>query len=303
MKKKIFAFVLILAVAIMCCSCTSLISGIVNGTITPGVNSRVDINLDDIDSYSEASLVANNTVDACVRVETEYLSGNTSAGAGFIITTDGYIVTNRHVVQQYRGGGDLPRNLTDTKLSVRNIKIVFSNNIYYEAEIIYVSDDATIDVAILKMDVPGIEFKYLKLDKTTDLFYGQNAYTFGNPSNIGLTFSKAMIASPAVTFNSNAANGTSVTYEDVILLDSNVNHGNSGGALISNKGNVIGIVYGRIETSDNSVNDVYGLGLAIPTSKIINIIKKSGEASKIHYTLYTGEEEAEDETTTEGGEE
>lgn len=285
-RKKISVLVTIVVLLLVCTSC-SLLSTI-GGNSTVG-NTQVGgnishLDLDDLDTSNPASVVASKTVSSCVRIIVTLSSGTEMNGAGFIITTDGYIVTNRHVVVQYRSGNDLPSGLSDHRIAVTQIKAVFADNTYLEADEIMFSDNAAVDLAILKIKPSSTTFTPIELDASSQLYYGQDAYTFGNPEGIGLLFSHATISSPAHSFKSNGTD-----FKDIIMLDSNVNHGNSGGVLLNSKGRAIGVVYGRIEStgSTTTVNNTYGIGCALPIKEVISFINKSTYSSIIKYVQYS----------------
>ncbi|MDE6189612.1 MAG: S1C family serine protease, partial [Clostridia bacterium] len=102
---------------------------------------------------------------------------------------------------------------------------------------------------------------------------GDTVYTMGNPENLGFIFSKLMVACPAAKLNESDDFST-------ILLDGNINHGNSGGPLIDVNSRVVGIIYARVEGASS---DTYGIGCAITANEITDFL----DENKIVYSSYT----------------
>ena len=280
--KILTIIVLILATLALCTSC-SLLSNVLQQGGTVGGN-VMHIEVDDLDTSNPAALVASNTISSCVRVIVTLQNSTVLNGAGFIITEDGYVVTNRHVVVRYESKSDLPQSVNDKRVEIKDIKIVFADNTYLEAEEKFFCSKAGKDVAILMIKNGDAKFVPIELDQTSQVYYGQDAYTFGNPEGIGLLFAHATIASPALSFTSN---GTE--FKDIIMIDSNVNHGNSGGVLLNSKGRAIGLVYGRIESESGSVNKTYGIGCVLPIKDVIAEINNSVYSSSIKFVEYKEE--------------
>lgn len=165
-----------------------------------------------------------------------------SLGSGFLISSDGYIVTNSHVV---RGATDINVTLWDGRT--------------FKAKIVGI-DDAT-DIAILKIDATDLPF--LKFGDSNELRVGDWVIAIGNPFGLGHTVTVGVVS----------AKGRSLgitRYEDFIQTDAAINPGNSGGPLINIKGEVIGINTAILNPSGMSVNA--GIGFAIPSSLAKDIV-------------------------------
>ena len=233
---------------------------------------RYYIDIGQVEDARTASIVANNSIGSCVRIITEY-TNSTSASSGFVITEDGYVVTNRHCVVRYTytngKTSDVPQFASDRPDTVKHYYVVFANNRRYEATLINWSQTA--DIAVLKINNESIlgnifgkeTFQPLVFETERELYYGERVYTIGNPENLGLIFTELAIASPAMQLNESDKFNS-------IVLDGNINHGNSGGPLLNAYSRVSGIVYARI---DGSNSDAYGIGCAIPASEIISFLK------------------------------
>ncbi|HLU84794.1 MAG TPA: S1C family serine protease, partial [Vicingaceae bacterium] len=156
-------------------------------------------------------------------------------GSGCIISNDGYIVTNYHVV-------------SDT---TNSRKIIFENGSSVPFEIIRVNE--LFDLALLKIDTI-IDFPVFTINPNQKINLGKEVYAIGTPSDIelGQTLSKGIISGQRI-FND----------RKLIQTDVSINSGNSGGALIDDQGNLLGIVTSKIVGMG-----VEGLGFSIPISYI-----------------------------------
>lgn len=162
-----------------------------------------------------------------------------STGSGIILSEDGYIVTNNHVIE---GGG--------------NISVTLEEGETYAAELI--GADAKTDIAVLKIEasnLPAAEF-----GDSDQVEAGEAAIAIGNP--MGLELQGTVTAGIISAINRNIMVGN--TRMNLIQTDASINPGNSGGALINEYGQVIGVNSAKI-----SLEDYEGLGFAIP----INIVK------------------------------
>lgn len=167
------------------------------------------------------------------------------SGTGFVISEDGYIVTNYHVIEY---GGD-----TSVTFSISE------DETEYEATLI--GGDEQTDIAVLKIDKTGLT--PVQFGISSDLLVGELAITIGNPLGTQL--------SGTVTAGIISALNRTLTVEDrtmtLIQTDASINSGNSGGPLINSYGQVIGITSAKI--ADASVD---GLGFAIPIDEALPII-------------------------------
>ncbi|WP_294963757.1 trypsin-like peptidase domain-containing protein [Sulfurimonas sp.] len=164
-----------------------------------------------------------------------------ASGSGVIISKDGYIVTNNHVVS----GAD------EIKVSIAGDKKE------YEAKLI--GTDAKSDVAIIKIDASKLNaVTFYNSDKVK---VGDVVFALGNPFGVGETITQGIVS----------ATGRSgigiVEYENFIQTDASINPGNSGGALINSAGHLIGINSAIISKSGG--ND--GIGLSIPSNMVTSI--------------------------------
>ena len=173
-----------------------------------------------------------------------------SLGSGVIISEDGYIVTNNHVIE----GAD------EITVTIPNLKKDFDAKI--------IGTDEKSDLAVIKID--SKDLNAIKLYDSNKVKLGDVVFALGNPFGIGQTITQGMVS----------ATGRSsvgiVEYENFIQTDAPINPGNSGGALINSAGYLIGINSAIISKSGGNV----GIGFAIPSNmveKIVKILINDGE--------------------------
>ena len=163
-----------------------------------------------------------------------------SLGSGVIISGDGYIITNNHVV----GGAD--------KVEVR-----LSDNRVFQARII--GTDPKSDVAVIKIDTKGLP--YLPVGDSSKVRIGTFVLAIGNPFGLGQTVTLGIVSALG-------RSGLGITdYENFIQTDAAINPGNSGGALVNMKGELVGINTSILSRSGGNI----GIGFAIPADFAISV--------------------------------
>ena len=167
-----------------------------------------------------------------------------SSGSGFIITEDGYVVTNYHVVS-----------------GASSVQVTLYNGDTYDAP--GVGGDSDYDVAVLKINASGLQ--PVTLGESADVNVGDTALAIGNPLG-ELTFSM----SQGIVSSCDRAINVDGTPFNMIQVDCSINPGNSGGPLVNLYGEVVGIVSAKY--SSYSSTTVEGLGFAIPISDVRSII-------------------------------
>ena len=211
-----------------------------------------------VDGLTPMSLSEINAAyaDSCVCITVQgmtqqgwYQQPTSGAGSGFIISEDGYIVTNYHVID-----------------GANSIKVTLNNGETYDAKLI--GGEELNDVAVLKIDgVSGL--KPVVLGDSDDLVVGETVCTIGNALG-SLSFS---LTSGAVS-----ATGRSVTMSDgtvmnMIQTECTINSGNSGGPLFDSYGRVVGITSAKLSNNGQSSQaTIEGIGFAIPINDVIGIV-------------------------------
>ena len=194
--------------------------------------------------------------DSCVCISVTGMATNgwyqqptAGAGSGFIISEDGYIVTNYHVID-----------------GATSIKVTLNNGDTYDAKL--VGGEELNDVAVLKIDgVSGL--KPVVLGDSEDLMVGETVCTIGNALGT-LSFSQ--------TSGHVSSTGRSITMSDgtvmnnMIQTDCTINSGNSGGPLFDSYGRVVGITSAKLSNNGSSQATIEGIGFAIPINGVIGIV-------------------------------
>lgn len=178
-------------------------------------------------------------------------------GSGVIITEDGYIVTNNHVVD----GAD-------------KLEVLLNDNSTYEAKIIG-TDEAT-DLALIKIDASGLSA--ITFGDSEAVKVGEWVLAVGNPFGFNSTVTAGIVSAKARSLSQNSRNGN-MGIESFIQTDAALNPGNSGGALVNLKGELIGI-NSAIYSNTGSYT---GFSFAIPTTivkKVITDIRQYGTVQR-----------------------
>ena len=186
-----------------------------------------------------------------------------SAGSGFILTPDGYIVTNYHVVEDASA-----------------IKTTLYNGDTYDA--VYIGGDEDYDIAVIKIEATGLQA--VTLGNSEELNVGDRVLAIGNPlGELTFSMSGGMVSSVNRTIN------VSGTPFNMIQTDTSINPGNSGGPLFNQYGEVVGIVSAKYSSYANAA--VEGLGFAIPINDVqamIEDIMTNGFVTNKPYLGITG---------------
>ena len=239
----------------------------------------VSANINAQTGYVDLIGAAEKSVPAVVHIKTEFkqktnsydyyfnwlfgYGGNEMApviatGSGVIISYDGYIVTNNHVV--------------DNAISV---EVTLNDKRSYKAKII--GTDPSSDLALLKIDEKNLP--YLSYGNSDECKVGQWVLAVGNPLNLNSTVTAGIISAKARNINLIEGNRDGYAVESFIQTDAAVNMGNSGGALVNEKGELVGI-----NAAIESGTGYYaGYSFAIPVNivkKVIGDIQQYGEVQR-----------------------
>ena len=186
-------------------------------------------------------------------------------GSGVIVSSDGYILTNNHVVE----GAD-------------ELKVLLPDDREFLAKVI--GTDPKTDIAVIKIDADHLPT--VTLADSDKLRVGDVVFAIGNPLNVGQTVTMGIISATGrkkLGLLDNVGG-----YDDFIQTDAAINMGNSGGALVDAKGRVVGINSAIISTSQGSI----GIGFAIPIDLAANIMQSliaTGKVSRGYLGVATGD--------------
>lgn len=193
----------------------------------------------------------NSTVGITTSVTTNYWgfqSTSAASGSGFIISDDGYILTNFHVIEDSN-----------------SISVSMYNGDSYEADLI--GYDESNDIAVLKIEAEGLA--PVILGDSDNLNVGDSVVAIGNPlGELTFTLTSGAISAKdrEVTFSNNM-------FMNLLQTDCAINSGNSGGALFNLYGEVIGVTNAKYSTSSSSSASIDNIGFAIPINSIMNIVE------------------------------
>ena len=171
-------------------------------------------------------------------------------GSGVIVTTDGYVLTNYHVVD---GADDIKADLTDGRTLTAKV----------------VGTDKPSDLALLK--VSGSDLKAIGLGDSDHVRVGDVVLAVGNPLGVGETVTMGIISAKG------RSTGAGDEYEDFLQTDAPINHGNSGGALVNTKGELVGINSQILSNSDGNI----GIGFAIPVNMARTVMDQLRTKGKV----------------------
>jgi S1-C subfamily serine protease len=183
-------------------------------------------------------------------------SGGTATGSGFVIDTDGDILTNNHVVSGAQA--------IHVKLG--------SSDTTYDAKV--VGRDAATDLALLKVDAPSSQLHPLALGDSSSVKVGDPVVAIGNPFGLDQTATSGIVS--ALQRQIRAQNGFAIS--NVIQTDASINPGNSGGPLINAAGQVIGIT-SQIETGGGGGS--VGIVFAIPSNTAREVVTQLEQNGKV----------------------
>lgn len=176
-------------------------------------------------------------------------SKRTGQGSGFIISADGYVVTNNHVVD-----------------TAQMVEIILSDGREFQGKVVG-RDDKT-DLALVRIEAPGEEFSYVEFASGETTRVGDWVVAVGNPYGLGGTVTAGIVSARGREI------GSSI-YDDFLQIDAPINRGNSGGPTFNMGGEVVGVNTAIFSPSGGSV----GIGFAIPAStakRIIDDLKDDG---------------------------
>ncbi len=209
------------------------------------------------------------TVNSVVGINTETTTNvfgqeavAASSGSGFILSEDGYIITNCHVVN-----------------GANTIKVALYNGETYDAEL--VGSDSNYDVALLKIDAAGLPA--VSIGDSDALKVGEEVIAIGNPlGELTFTMTNGILSALDREIN------TDGNPQNMLQTNAAINSGNSGGPLFDMDGNVIGVTTAKYSGSTSSGTTIEGLGFAIPINDVLRVAYDLAEYGYVRGLAYLG---------------
>lgn len=205
------------------------------------------------DSITTVSAVVKKSMASVVGITTLetrddfFMQGDVEGiGSGVIVDSDGYILTNSHVIANG---------------NAKEIKVLFDNGDQVKAKLLWF--DQALDLAVIKVDITGLTA--MELGDSDSLEVGELAIAIGNP--LGLEFQRTVTSGIISGLNRSISIDRNNVIDNLIQTDASINPGNSGGPLLNSKGQVIGINTAKIQSGE-------GLGFSIPINATKGIIKE-----------------------------
>lgn len=263
-KKKSFRGSLTSYIAI------ALVASIIGGLVSPYIGTKLyggilpepntnkymgdTISINPTDNINTVSAVAKKAMSSVVGITTiEEVQQfwfqpieREGIGSGVIVGSNGYILTNSHVVADGQA---------------KSVNVLFENGEKDQAEVLW--NDSVLDLAIVKVNKTGLPVA--DLGDSDNLEIGEIAVAIGNP--LGLEFQRTVTSGIISGINRSIQISENRIMEDLIQTDASINPGNSGGPLLNGKGQVIGINTAKVNSGE-------GLGFAIPINKAKEIVEQ-----------------------------
>ena len=189
-----------------------------------------------------------------------------SLGSGFVISADGYVVTNNHVL----AGGD-PNDPATKNATLESVTVTLTDHTEYKARI--VGRDVAADIAVLKIDAPR-PLPFVQFGDSARTRVGDWVIAIGEPFALGGTVTAGIVSAIHRSISPNGG-----AYDRYIQTDAAINSGNSGGPLFDMAGNVVGINNAIYTPSGGSV----GIGFAIPAEQakpVVEVLMKGGHVRR-----------------------
>ena len=187
-------------------------------------------------------------VDSVVAISSTIGNQGTSSGSGFIISEDGYILSNHHVVE-----------------GATSVSVTTHSGQTYSAKVM--GSDSNNDLALLKIEATGL--KYVSLGSSDDLIVGDQVVAIGHP--LGSETATLTVGYISAKDQSVATDGSIL---NMLQTDAAINSGNSGGPLFNMKGEVIGITTAKYSGTSSSGASIESIGFAIPMDDVLDKIQE-----------------------------
>ena len=233
-----------------------------NGGVVSSLDTGSESDTGDSAPSSQIERVAQRLLPSVVQINVAG-DGGAGSGTGIIISSDGQIITNNHVVEGAADGGSLTASFNDGSNAKAKI----------------LGRDAVTDLAVIKVDGKS-GLQPAALGSSASLAVGQQVVAIGSPYGLDGTVTSGIISKLNRPVASSDASGASQTVFPAIQTDAAINPGNSGGPLVDLQGRVIGI-NSAIRTNGSVDSGSIGLGFAIPIDLAKNVSRQLVKGNKV----------------------
>jgi putative serine protease PepD len=254
---------------IAACAACAVVGGVIGGVIANAINSPSSSSSSGsgttttgqtsasqpTDSVCDVSQVAKEVLPSVVTISASGAAGS-GTGSGEVIKSDGYILTNNHVISPAASGGSLQVLFSDGKTATATL----------------VGRDVLTDVAVIKVDETGLPA--ISIGKSSTLIVGQPVVALGAPLGLSSTVTSGIVSALGRTIEVPGENNKNALLINAIQTDAAINPGNSGGALVNCNGQFVGVPSAGASvpsSSGESSGGNIGLGFAIPSDTAISL--------------------------------
>jgi putative serine protease PepD len=283
---------------IAACAVSAVVGGVIGGVIANAINSpstpsssgttttgQNTSTSQPTDSVCDVSQIAKEVLPSVVTISASGAAGS-GTGSGEVIKSDGYILTNNHVISPAASGGSLQVLFSDGKTATATL----------------VGRDVLTDVAVIKVDETGLPA--ISIGKSSTLIVGQPVVALGAPLGLSSTVTSGIVSALGRTIEVPGENNKNALLINAIQTDAAINPGNSGGALVNCNGQFVGVPSAGASvpsSSGESGGGNIGLGFAIPSDTAISLaneIISTGRVSHAYLGLSAAPVSAQTATTS-----
>lgn len=269
-KKVLYVILAVICLSLTACAGAGVMYSLMSANRSELNSSSIDGNKLQLKNETSIAKVASDVAPSVVSITTKSgagLSSKQGAGTGIVVSEDGYVITNKHVI----------KNASDIAVTTSD-GLIFDN-------VKTIGEDPLNDVAFLKIN-GAKKLKPAKLGNSSTLQIGQNVVAIGN--TLGLyqnTVTSGIVSGLGRPAASSQSGGSAESLNDLIQTDTAINPGNSGGPLVNLAGQVIGI-------NTAIVSNAQGIGFAIPIDVVKGMLEgvlKKGKLERAYLGVRYGE--------------
>lgn len=209
------------------------------------------------ENHNSANRIFYRSVESVVELKASDESKGSNYGTAVCMDDNGTMVTNAHVVLYKKNG---------KTRKYKKIQVRFPMEDDYR-DVSLVKYDEELDIAVLQLVGKDLTVKAIDIGNHEKPDYGDKVFSIGNTMNYGISISEGIISVPLIEIEYDGI------IRKVIQSDINIASGNSGGALLNKKGQLIGITTFRLKDSEGNI--VYGNGFSVPIDKVMEYLAQS----------------------------